>query len=423
MHSILQGIRLPTPKAGRSFTMRKTSRLKSETVAATLSATTFTTATENELRNTSPGTGEITVFVYDAAGKEIAEYSTIVANSTDAKVNYLTADHLGQPRINTDQNGAVTARHDYMPFGEEIGNIGDRTDGSGYGEDSIRQQFTGYERDNESDLDFAEARYYNPMHGRFTSTDPIIMSYKRAVDPQRINLYAYARNNPLAFVDPDGEDINEPTGLSEEDQKAYEKWKAAYLATEQGRKTWKRYQDDKNFTLNIAVADRGSDSKNRAAMVGDFKFDSDGNFIGSTMTLGRNLGKDLPGDTESYPVLSALDTQDSSKIGASKIAHEFGHLDDLKSLGTTFYEQQKILDAIKDRVTELGSQKRYGELGTDPTLKNLSDSFQKKFGVTTTQEGINRENRAEKQAIPTIRQIFGNSLSEKARKAMKKLGN
>ncbi|MBL0239564.1 MAG: hypothetical protein IPQ00_03160 [Chloracidobacterium sp.] len=116
-----------------------------------------------------------------------------------------------------------------------------------------------------------------------------------------------------------------------------------------------------------------------------------------------------------------MDTQDSAKIGASKIAHEFGHLDDLKSLGTTFYEQQKILDAIKDRVTELGSQKRYGELGTDPTLKNLNDSFQKKFGVTTTQEGINRENRGEKQAIPTIRQIFGNSLPDKAKKAMNKL--
>ncbi|MBK9766948.1 MAG: RHS repeat-associated core domain-containing protein [Chloracidobacterium sp.] len=285
----------------------------------------------------------------------------------------------------------------------------------------MRKRFTAYERDIESSLDFAEARMYNFQHGRFTSTDPIIMSFKRALDPQRINLYAYSRNNPLKYIDPDGEDIQEPTGLSEEDQKAYEKWKAAYPATEAGRKTWERYQNDKNFTLNIVVADRGSDSKNRSAMVGDFKFDSDGNFIGSTMTLGRNLGKDLPGNTESYPVLSALDTQDSAKIGASKIAHEFGHLDDLKSLGTTFYEQQKILDAIKDRVTELGSQKRYGELGTDPTLKNLNDSFQKKFGVTTTQEGINRENRGEKQAIPTIRQIFGNSLPDKAKKAMNKL--
>ncbi|MEP6850910.1 MAG: hypothetical protein ABI999_18780 [Acidobacteriota bacterium] len=57
----------------------------------------------------------------------MAEYSTIVANSTDAKISYLTSDHLGSPRINTDQNGAVIARHDYMPFGEEIDGTGGRT--------------------------------------------------------------------------------------------------------------------------------------------------------------------------------------------------------------------------------------------------------------------------------------------------------
>ncbi|MGD9588458.1 MAG: hypothetical protein AB7Q37_04750 [Pyrinomonadaceae bacterium] len=66
-----------------------------------------------------PGTGEITIFVYDAAGKLVAEYSTIVASTNDAKVAYLTNDHLGSPRINIDKNGKVTARHDYHPFGEE----------------------------------------------------------------------------------------------------------------------------------------------------------------------------------------------------------------------------------------------------------------------------------------------------------------
>jgi RHS repeat-associated protein len=148
-----------------------------------------------------PATGETTVFVYDAAGKEIAEYSTVVASSNEAKVNYLTADHLGSPRINTDQNGTVTARHDYMPFGEEIGNIGGRNSGS----DAVRKQFTGYERDIESDLDFAENRYYNFNHGRFTSVDPIPITKERLLDPQAINLYVYTRNNPLTYVDPTGE--------------------------------------------------------------------------------------------------------------------------------------------------------------------------------------------------------------------------
>jgi RHS repeat-associated protein len=137
----------------------------------------------------------------DAAGKEIAEYSTVVANSTDAKVNYLTADHLGSPRINTDQNGTVIARHDYMPFGEEIGNIGGRNNGI----DSVRKQFTGYEKDSESDLNYAKARYQDPNLGRFNSPDPAKMTKARISDPQHWNLYVYARNNPIMLIDITGE--------------------------------------------------------------------------------------------------------------------------------------------------------------------------------------------------------------------------
>jgi RHS repeat-associated protein len=147
--------------------------------------------------------GETTVFVYDAAGKEIAEYSTIVASPTEAKVNYLTAEHLGSPRVNTDQNGAVTARHDYMPFGEEIGNIGGRTSVIGYGDDSVRKQFTGYERDKETDLDFAQARYSDFSLGRFTSPDPLAASAS-PISPQSWNRFIYSLNNPVRFTDPSG---------------------------------------------------------------------------------------------------------------------------------------------------------------------------------------------------------------------------
>jgi RHS repeat-associated protein len=145
---------------------------------------------------------ETTVFVYDAAGKQIAEYSDVVASTNDAKVAYLTNDHLGSPRINTDANGAVTARHDYHPFGEEV-TTSERTAHPEYGDDSIRKQFTGYERDNESELDFAENRYYNPGHGRFTTTDPLLES-GRLENPQTWNRYVYVLNDPINYVDPDG---------------------------------------------------------------------------------------------------------------------------------------------------------------------------------------------------------------------------
>ena len=45
------------------------------------------------------------------------------------------------------------------------------------------------------------------MQGRFTSTDPIYFQASMVTDPQRFNLYAYVRNNPLKLIDPDGEAI------------------------------------------------------------------------------------------------------------------------------------------------------------------------------------------------------------------------
>ena len=160
-----------------------------------------------------PSTGETTIFVYDAGGKLIGEYSTIVANSTDAKVNYLTTDHLGSPRVNTDVTGSVIARHDYHPFGEEIAATGSRS-ATGYNGDTVRKQFTGYERDGETDLDFAQARYFKAGFGRYSTPDNFLNDTTIA-DPASWNLYVYVRNNPLNYVDPSGEqiyvgDINNP---------------------------------------------------------------------------------------------------------------------------------------------------------------------------------------------------------------------
>jgi len=153
---------------------------------------------------------EETIFVYDALGKLIGEYSNQIASPTEAKVAYLTNDHLGSPRINTEINGNVAARHDYHPFGEEIASS-KRVTGVGYAGDPVRKQFTGYERDGETDLDYAKARYYAQVHGRFTTTDPLQASAKPA-SPQTWNRFVYVMNNPLNYSDPDGQ-CSVPTGL------------------------------------------------------------------------------------------------------------------------------------------------------------------------------------------------------------------
>jgi hypothetical protein len=42
--------------------------------------------------------------------------------------------------------------------------------------------------------------------GRFTSPDPTFLNILKVTNPQRWNLYGYAINNPLRYVDPDGEE-------------------------------------------------------------------------------------------------------------------------------------------------------------------------------------------------------------------------
>jgi RHS repeat-associated protein len=64
--------------------------------------------------------------------------------------------------------------------------------------------FTGKERDQETGLDNFKKRYLSSPLGRFMSPDPIAIMKQKLRDPQQLNAYTYARNNPLAFVDPLG---------------------------------------------------------------------------------------------------------------------------------------------------------------------------------------------------------------------------
>lgn len=93
----------------------------------------------------------------------------------------------------------------------------------GYGvDDGIRQQFTGKERDRETGLDYFGSRYYSSQQGRFTSPDEVqsnsqafamlgkghptkqALPYADLNNPQSLNRYSYALNNPLRYKDQDG---------------------------------------------------------------------------------------------------------------------------------------------------------------------------------------------------------------------------
>jgi RHS repeat-associated protein len=133
----------------------------------------------------------------------VAEYSTMAASGSGT--TYLTTDNLGTPRVNTNQAGSVVARHDYLPYGEALNGYGGRGSHAEYTADSVRQKYTGLERDTENDLDYAHARYYSSQAGRFTSVDPLMASAS-ITSPQTFNRYTYALNNPYRYIDPSGMD-------------------------------------------------------------------------------------------------------------------------------------------------------------------------------------------------------------------------
>jgi len=153
-----------------------------------------------------------TIFVYNAGGQLVAEYHSdpVPSPAGGGGTSYFTTDHLGSTRLVTDGGGAVKARYDYLPFGEELGaTIGARTVRMGYSAaDSTKQKFTQKERDSESGLDYFLARYYSSAQGRFTSPDKPIAD-QQAGDPQSWNLYPYVRNDPLKYVDPQGRQRSE----------------------------------------------------------------------------------------------------------------------------------------------------------------------------------------------------------------------
>jgi len=151
--------------------------------------------------------GVTTIFVYDSLQHLVAEYpSNNPQPEGGGGTSFLTSDHLGSTRVVTDASGNVKSRHDYMPFGEEIGSgIGSRTSAMKYGAaDGLRQKFTSKQRDTESGLDYFGARYYSSPHARFSGVDPLMESAHSAM-PQTWNRFAYVLNNPLVIIDPNGE--------------------------------------------------------------------------------------------------------------------------------------------------------------------------------------------------------------------------
>ena len=89
------------------------------------------------------------------------------------------------PQKLTDGAGQVIWSVSYRPFGEAF-------IGAGYVTQNLR--FPGQYYDEESELHYNYQRYYDPVIGRYTQSDPIGLA-------GGLNTYLYANANPIRFTD------------------------------------------------------------------------------------------------------------------------------------------------------------------------------------------------------------------------------
>jgi len=147
---------------------------------------------------------EVLEAVYHAEGRVYFEDGT-------NRYEYTITDHLGNARLTfTDKDGdgridqsddsevnEVLQENHYYPFGMAMDGqwIGDPGRESKY-------RYNGKELEEDFGLEWYDygARWYDPAIGRWNAVDPSAEKYK-AWSP-----YNYVFDNPLAYIDPDGED-------------------------------------------------------------------------------------------------------------------------------------------------------------------------------------------------------------------------
>lgn len=135
---------------------------------------------------------------YDESGKPIREYiylndrpiAMLRPKGQRIEVLFIHTDHLGTPKLLTNDKGQVRWEAQARPFG------GTEAKGKGV---ELPLRLPGQYEDEESGLHYNYFRDYDPDTGRYLIKDPIGLD-------GGLNTYSYALDNPLRFIDPFGLD-------------------------------------------------------------------------------------------------------------------------------------------------------------------------------------------------------------------------
>lgn len=143
-------------------------------------------------------------------------------------------DYLGSVDLVTDGDGVVYQYFLNNPWGEELHQY------KAQGTFDSPYRFNGKEWDQEADLYYFGARYYNPYASVWLSVDPWADKYPN------LSPYTFVNNNPIMLVDPDGRHID--LAILDENDKNYNAEHAQafleFAQSEEGQEFLKDYASE-----------------------------------------------------------------------------------------------------------------------------------------------------------------------------------
>jgi hypothetical protein len=171
----------------------------------------------------------------------------------------------------------------------------------------------------------------------------------------------------------------------------YQQWKKEFLSTEVGRNEWAFYANSTRFRLTITF----SRNNPEGATTGNYKWNEAGELVAATITLGTRLDQGFPNPIY-FPVMNSLvPTETSYKISgstlaATKLAHEFGHVNRTAKVDPVLYQLQGELIPQYNQIF-LGN----GRNANDPRLTELA----RRMGGTPVEVWEDREYWGETNAM------------------------
>ncbi|WPO81507.1 RHS repeat-associated core domain-containing protein [Chryseobacterium sp. JJR-5R] len=212
---------------------------------------------------------------------------------------YQYKDHLGNNRVSFGRNSTgaleITDTNDYYPFGMNHLKSGN----SFFGINSYKNyKYNGKELQESGMYDYG-ARFYMPDIGRWGVVDPL------AETSRRWSTYAYAYNNPIRFIDPDGRSSKDIIVLTANG--SFKASKELMYKTAEGRRIWDKYGASKTDDIYINSSVFPSNSRTFAET---YTLSGNESFVKNNTI--SNIGK-------TYPSLGSFEGLDVSKSNGKNV--------------------------------------------------------------------------------------------------------